>query len=408
MRILGLDIHRTFAEVVILENGELRRAGQVGLTHDRLTAFAQTLHPDDEVVVEATGNTMAIVRMLGEYVKRVVVANPRQVRVIAHAKVKTDKIDAGVLAQLHASGFLPEVWVPDEATQALRRQVARRNQLVRHRTRLKNEVHSVLHANLIERCPAADLFGRKGRAWLAEQPLPADERLAIQRHVRELEQLGADLNVVEEALAKVAIADARVRRLMTISGVNSIVAISMVAAIGDIERFTSSQKLVSYFGLNPKVRQSGLAPARHGRITKQGRAHVRGMLVEAAWSAAKAPGPLRGFFLRVRARRGHQVAAVATARKLAVLAWHMLSKEEDYLWARPALLAAKLRKLELRAGATPARGQRGGAYSYNLKSVRDQEQAWVERAEHAYERLVANWQPKGQRKRTGAATEARP
>jgi transposase len=78
---------------------------------------------------------------------------------------------------------------------------------------------------------------------------------------------------------------------------------------------------VSYLGLNPSVRQSGPGPAHHGRITKQGRGHARGMLVEEAWAAARAPGPLRAFFLRVSAKRGQHVAAVATARKLAVLIW---------------------------------------------------------------------------------------
>jgi transposase len=98
-----------------------------------------------------------------------------------------------------------------------------------------------------------------------------------------------------------------------------IVAVGLVAAIGDVSRFTSPQKLVSYVGLNPRVRQSGLGFAQHGRISKHGRAHARSMLVEAAWAAAKAPGPLRAFFLRIRARLDHQIAAVAVARKLTVL-----------------------------------------------------------------------------------------
>lgn len=97
------------------------------------------------------------------------------------------------------------------------------------------------------------------------------------------------------------------------------VALAIVAAIGAVTRFDRPQKLVSYLGLNPSVRQSGPRPAYHGRITKQGRGHARGMLVEAAWAAARASGPLRAFFLRVRARRGQHVAAVATARKLAVI-----------------------------------------------------------------------------------------
>ena len=151
MRVIGLDIHRTFAEVMFLEDGELIHGGRVGLCHSHFSAFALTLRRDDEVVLEATGNTLAVVRLLEPHVGRVVIANPFQVRAIAHAKIKTDKIDAAVLAQLHASGFLPQVWSPDEETLALRRQVARRNQIVRQRTRLKNQVQSVLHAYLVPR-----------------------------------------------------------------------------------------------------------------------------------------------------------------------------------------------------------------------------------------------------------------
>jgi hypothetical protein len=100
--------------------------------------------------------------------------------------------------------------------------------------------------------------------------------------------------------------------------------------------------------MNPRVRQSGLGLAQHGRISKRGRSHARAMLVEAAWAAAKAPGPLRAFFPRIRARRGHQIAAGAVARKLAILCWPLLTKSADYQWARPALVASKLRAMELR------------------------------------------------------------
>lgn len=95
--------------------------------------------------------------------------------------------------------------------------------------------------------------------------------------------------------------------------------------------------------------------AQYGRINKHGRSHARGLLVEAAWAASKAPGPLRAFFLRIRNKRGHKVAAVATARKFVVLIWHLLTKEQDYLWLRPSLVAAKRRQLAPKAGARPRR-----------------------------------------------------
>jgi transposase len=408
-RVIGMDIHRTFAEVVFWEDGKLRPAGRISMTRAGLEGFGRNLNKEDEVVIEATGNAMAVVRVLSPYVACVIIANPLQVKAIAHAHVKTDKIDAGVLASLRAAGFLPEIWLPDAETERLRRLVARRNQVVRHRTQIKNEVHAILHAHLIPPCPHADLFGGLGRIWLSRQVIPDDEAAAIERHLRELDRLGEDLSVLDREIAQAAVGNPAVKRLLTITGVNLIVAAGLVAAIGDVRRFSDPQKLVSYVGLNPRVRQSGLGLAQHGRISKRGRAHARAMLVEAAWAAAKAPGPLRAFFLRIRARRGHQIAAVAVARKLAVLCWHLLTKETDYQWKRPALVANKLRSMELQAGQPARKGnKRGVAYAYNIKELRDREIELARHAEQAYERFVSQWQRRGNGKqRTGAAKEER-
>jgi hypothetical protein len=110
------------------------------------------------------------------------------------------------------------------------------------------------------------------------------------------------------------------------SGVNLIVAASFLATIGEISRFESPRKLVGYLGLDPRVRQSGSGPATHGRISKQGSIRARHALAEASWSTVRQPGPIRAFYERVRARRGHQVAVVAAARKLACLCWCLLSR----------------------------------------------------------------------------------
>jgi transposase len=206
-RVIGMDIHRVFAEAVFWEDGRLRPAGRVDMTRSALENFGRNLTKEDEVVVEATGNAMAVVRVLTPYVARVIVANPTQVKAIAYARIKTDKIDAGVLAALRAADFLPEVWLPDANTERLRRLVARRNQVVRHRTRIKNEVHAILHAHLIPPCPHADLFGRLGRAWLGRQILPEDEPAAIVRHLRELDRLGEDLAVLDKEIAQGAVED---------------------------------------------------------------------------------------------------------------------------------------------------------------------------------------------------------
>ena len=396
-RIIGMDIHRTFAELAIWEDGGLRHGGRVGMTRAALVAFGGGLCTEDEVVVEATGNAMAVVRVLSPFVARVVVANPLQVKAIAHAHVKTDKIDAGVLARLRAAGFLPEVWVPDATTELRRRLAARRSQIVRQRTRLKNEVQSILHAHLIPPCPHADLAGRSGRRWLQDQPLPADEAQAVERALRELDRLADDIGCLDGEIAHDAIGNADTQRLMTIPGIDVCVAAGLIAAIGDVSRFAAAPQLVSYLGLNPRVRQSGLAPARHGRISKAGRSHARGLLVEAARAAAGSPGPLRAFYLRIRAKRGDKIATVATARKLAVLVWHLLAKQADYLWARPSLVAAKQRALELKAGLPKASGKRGAAAAYNNKALRTQEMRIAQQAEQAYAHFTSHWREQGAR-----------
>src|SRR4051812_23764684 len=223
-RVIGLDIHRTFAEAVAWEEGRLFRLGRVDMTRTALEGFGKCLRPSDEVVVEATGNAMAVVRVLSPFVARVGIAHPLQGKGNAPAHGKTGKIDAGGMASLHAAGFLPEVWTPDPETERLRRLVARRNQLVRHRTRIKNEVHAILHAHLIPRCPHADVFNRRGRDWLSRQPLPADEKATIDRHVRELDRLAEDLDVLDREVAQGAIGNPSIERLITITGVNLTVA----------------------------------------------------------------------------------------------------------------------------------------------------------------------------------------
>lgn len=175
--------------------------------------------------------------------------------------------------------------------------MTRRNQIVRQRSRLKTVIQSILHSHLIPSCPHADLCGAKGRTWLIAQVVPQDERLAIDRHLREFDRLGEDLQVIERDLARSALEDEGVKRLMTIPGVDITVALAMKAAIGDVSRFDDPQKL-DLSRVEPKRPTVRPGPAYHGRITKQGRGHARGMLVEAVWAAARAPGPLRAFSLR--------------------------------------------------------------------------------------------------------------
>jgi transposase len=291
MRAIGLDVHRGFCEVAIAENGEVRPARRVGTAPVELEAFAAGLGPDDLVTLEATGNAAAIARILGAHA-RVVLANPKATKAATRLRAKTDRIDARTLAQLLASGFLPDVWLPDEATAALRRQVSRRAHLVKQRTKAKNQVHAALIRNLIGRPPASDLFGRRGRDWLAEVSLPADEREGVEASLRVIDFLDLEVARLDRVLAAAVLASPDMRRLMTLPGVSATTAATLAAVIGDVARFSAPGRLVAYLGLDPRVSQSGEDPARHGRISKQGAAVARQVLVEAPWVASRTTGPL--------------------------------------------------------------------------------------------------------------------
>jgi transposase len=399
MRDIGLDVHRDFCEVAICEAGEIRSEGRIRTTPEDLELFAQSLGRDDRVALEVTGNAWGIARIIEPHLARVLVVSPSDTG-IRPARAKTDRLDARALARLLAAGSLEGLWMPDEPTRAMRRRLQRRSQLVRARTRAKNEVHGSLVRQLIAKPKVSDLFGLEGRRWLDALELPAAERETVDSALRQVDFLEGEIAEADRVIAAEALRSAEVRRLMTVPGVNVITAATFMAAIGEVSRFRSPRRLTGYLGLDPRVRQSGSAPAAHGRISKQGSAPARYALCEAAWSVVRQPGPLRAFYERVRARRGHQVAIVATARKLGCLFWCLLTRGEDYAYAQPSLTRKKLRRLELRAGAPKGEVERG-LWSTNA-AMRKAERELARQAEVAYKRTVADWRAQQEKKGAGA------
>src|SRR5688500_8881430 len=221
-RAIGLDVHRDFCEVAIVEGGALRSAGRIATTPDVLELFAQSLAPSDRVALEVTGSAWEIARILEGHVARVVVVSPADTG-IRQARAKTDRLDARTLARLLAAGELDGVWSPDDWPRVLRRRLARREQLVRARTRAKNDIHAVLVRRLVGRPPVSDLFGVKGRAWLRalELPLEEDETVAAcLRHVPGLrDRRGRARDRAPGArLARAAAADHGARRQCDLRG----------------------------------------------------------------------------------------------------------------------------------------------------------------------------------------------
>ena len=387
MRAVGLDVHLDFCEVAVVEDGEVRSAGRIETKPEQIELFAGSLGPEDRVALEVTGNAWEIARILEAHVAQVLVVSPSDTG-IRQARAKTDRLDARTLARLLAAGSLDAVWRPDRQTWVMRRRLSRRGRLVWARSRAKNEIHAVLMRQLVGRPPFSDLFGVKARKWLAELQLASEERESLDSAMRQIEFLDSEIAEVERLIASDALESTEIRRLMGVPGVNVIVAASFLAAIGDIHRFENPRKLVGYLGLDPRGRQSGPGPAAHGHISKQGSIRARHALVEACWSAVRQPGPLHAFYDRIRARRGHSVAIVAAARKLACLFWALLTREQDY--AQPSLTKKKLRQLEITAGAPRYTPQASGIYSANT-AVRQAERELARQAEVAYARTVRDW-----------------
>ena len=384
LRFVGLDVHKRVLQICIIDaQGKvLWKERLEEFDREKLLEFARTkLTLQDRVALEATTNTWAVARLLRPFVAEVVASNPLTTKAIAQAKVKTDKIDAEVLAQLLRCDYLPEVWQPDEATSLLRELTSRRTALVGDRTAVRNRIHSLLAVRLLN-VPFDELFGAAGRAWLetlsAEQ-LDAQGRLILEADLRQHDALEREIDTLETELARRGYSDARVKLLMTLPGVNVTVAETLIAALGDVSRFPTADHAASYVGLVPSTKQSAHR-CYHGPITKAGNSHARWMLVQAAHHVAKHFGPLGHFFRKLAKRKNYNVAVVATARKLVVIVWHMLTKNEPYRYAMPASTAEKLAKLRIRATGQrrrsgPPKGQKSQALlpggGYTVKSLAD-------------------------------------
>jgi transposase len=275
-----------------------------------------------EVAVEACGFWPAFREVVEPEVRRLVLVHPQRVKAIASAKLKNDRVDSATLAHLLRCDLLPESWKADRQTQARRQQVRLRATLVRQRTRLKNQVHAVLHQQGL-RSPVSDLFGRRGREWLQTIKLPASARSAVEVCCRMIDSYTEEIEKQNRQLSVEARHDARAGLLTTIPGIGVYSAMLLLAEIGDIQRFGDKQGLCSYAGLVPRVRESAGKAARSG-ITRQGSPWLRWILVEAAQVATRTSPAARKYFLQLRRRKHAHVARVALARKLLVAVYVML------------------------------------------------------------------------------------
>jgi transposase len=321
---LGIDIHKRYSQVAVVESdGNLK--DEIRLPNNRLDEIAEE-YAGSEVAIEASGNYRPIYETLDEHCD-VTLVDPSKNRIIADATVKTDRVDAKRLALMLRADMLAESYVPPDEIRTLRDLVRTRKSLVEERTAEKNRVQAVLART--DNTYENELFGPNGREFLAELSLSDADRTIVEAHLSVIDEYDEQIEVLDKKISQRVVESPAAQRLLTIPGVGETTAATVLAEVGEIERFDRDKELVSYAGLDPEVHQSGDTEVR-GSISKEGSAPLRWTLVQSAHVAVQHDEYLGNFYTRLKRKKNHQIAIVATARKLLVSIFHMLTRKEPY------------------------------------------------------------------------------
>lgn len=329
---IGIDLHKESLYWTVLDEKRSVVWQERTATDDKTVAdtfSALACAPSEcKVAVEPTLNWQQFAEHLTDLGAEVHIANPQAVGLIAKNRLKNDKVDSKILADLLYSGFLPESYIAPKAVRELREIVRWRTHLVHVRTTLKNRVHSIILKHGLK-YPGTDLFGIKGRVWLADIKNTLGEREQIDSLMRVLDTADGELKGIYNLVRRAVNHTPTARLLSTLPGVGSIVALIITAEVGDFKRFPSPDKLCSYAGLIPSSYSSG-ASVRHGNITKRGSPLLRWAMVQAAQRVNPSWGRLWVFHEQLARRVGNKKARVALARKLLTVSWHMATKNEPF------------------------------------------------------------------------------
>ena len=361
-RFVGLDVHKHYLiAIAVNPAGEPVGGPWRAQLADLEEWAAKHLGPQDAVVLEVTTNALTLYDELVPRVQSVRLVHPPHVALIVRAQVKTDQRAALALAQLHAKGLLPAVWVPPQPVREQRATLAQRAKFMRLSTQAKNRLHAVLHRHHLP-LPEGAPFGPANRAWWQALPVSTSEQARLQSDLDTLAFAQAQVERLTTALTSDAATDERMPLLVQLPGFSVINALTTLAALGDIQRFESAKHLVGYAGLGARVHDSGQLH-RTGRITKAGRRDLRAALVEAAQTAANTHPHWQAELARLEPRLGRNKAIVSIARKLLVAVWHVLTKAQADRFAEPARVARKLLNYTYKVGRVNRRpGQSTAAY----------------------------------------------
>jgi transposase len=290
--------------------------------------FARQLDHRHQVVVEPVENCYWFMSQLGPDVGGVHVANPGRVRLIAESRLKNDRIDAHILADLLRVRYLPEVHIPSDEVQRWRRLVSHRVVMVRDRARYKHRLRGLIGREGF-RVRARDILGRSGRAALASLPLPAEVRVMVDRQVDLADRITEQLQPIDAEIERIGRSDEVVCRLTTIDGISWFMGLAIRCTVDRMDRFKSYKAFAAYTGLVPSYRQSG-ETTHTGGITKQGSRLLRWTLLQAVPHACHRNEYLRRMYARLCYRSSRGRARVAVAHALARIIYHVWTERRDY------------------------------------------------------------------------------
>ena len=319
---VGIDVHRKRSRVaVVTEDGTVQLNKNVVNGSEPMLRLIGELPSGTPVAFEAAFGWSWLAELLEDYGFEAHMVHPLRCKAIASARLKNDKVDAAILAQLLRADLLPEAWIAPAEVRQLRALLRHRISLVRLATQARNRIHAVAADHGYDR--SASYWTGPGRGWLAELGLPAASREIITDCLAVIDGLAPVIDRIDGELHARAKADPQVKVLRTLPGVGEFTALVMVAEIGDITRFPSARKLASWAGLTPTVRGSDLH-VRHGHISKQGSVWLRWAMNQAAQTAKRSP-EFAAAYSGIAGRRGKKIATIAIARKLLTRAWHLLN-----------------------------------------------------------------------------------
>jgi transposase len=320
---VGIDVHRKRSQVaVVSEDGTVELNKNVVNGSEPMLRLIGDLPSGTPVAFEAAFGWGWLVELLEDYGFDPHLVHPLRCKAIASARLKNDKVDAAILAQLLRADLLPEAWIAPPKVCQLRALLRHRASLVRVGTGQRNRIHAVAADHGYDR--SASYWTGPGRGWLAELDLPPASREIVTDCLAVIDGLAPVLDRIDGELHQHARGDPRVKVLRTLPGVGEFTALVMLAEIGDITRFGSARKLASWAGLTPTVRGSDLK-VRHGNISKQGSAWLRWVMNQAAQTAKRSP-EFAATYSSIAKRRGKKIATIAVARKLLTRAWHLLAE----------------------------------------------------------------------------------